>query len=447
MNTVIACSTPFGSSGIAIVRLSGKDSHKIISSLLKSPIKIKKHNTPTLCGLVDVDGLVFDEAVINFLFGPNTYTGEDLVEINLHGNPVIIQKTIDLCCSFGAEIAAGGEFTKRAYINNKLDMSQAESVASLISSKSILGAKLSYKNLKGSLLKNILFVKNKIISSVGQIEFNLDISEEDLQPNLVSENLAAVGVCIKKLSSAVENFSSVNVLTSGANVVIAGPTNAGKSTLFNALLKKDRAIVSEIPGTTRDVLENILNIKGVPFILKDTAGIRKTKGRIEKIGVKKSAEEIAGADLVLYLASPGSVLVSENNNVVYIFNKNDIKRGGLDYDISISALKNENISALKKLILKKVSSDFSDVGFIITSQRQFLCLEKSIKYLKKAQKSLAGSPELELVVEDLNFALSFLGEITNKTTRDDVLDSILSSFCVVICCCILAVYFVEFATV
>jgi tRNA modification GTPase len=430
MGTVVACSTPFGSSGIAVVRLTGKESHKITSSLLKKPLNKKIHNSPVLCALADVDGSVFDEAVINFLFGPNTYTGENLVEINLHGNPVIVQKTVDLCCSFGAKVAPGGEFTKRAYINGKLDMSQAESVASLISSKSILGAKLSYKNLRGSLLENILSIKNKIISTIGQIEFNLDISEEDLQPNLISDAVAVVSGCITNLSSAMESFRSVNVLTSGASVVLAGPTNAGKSTLFNTLLQKDRAIVSSVAGTTRDVLENTINIGGVPFVLKDTAGIRKAKNSVEKIGVKKSSEEISSADLVLYLGPPGSVLSSENKNVLYVFNKKDIKSGGSNYDISVSALKNQNIDLLKKLILKTVSSDFSDFGFIITSQRQFSCLEKTEKHLCVARESLKKSGELELVVEDLNFALSFLDEITNKTTKDDVLDSVFSSFCV-----------------
>ena len=189
MGTVVACSTPFGSSGIAVVRITGNQSHKITSLLIKKPTRINKHNSPSLFSLIDVDGVVYDQAVVNFLFAPNTYTGEDLVEINLHGNPVIIEKTIALCCSYGATTAPGGEFTKRAYLNGKMDMSQAESVASLISSKSILGAKLSYKNLNGSLLENILNIKNKIILVIGQIEFNLDISEENLQPNLISKSL------------------------------------------------------------------------------------------------------------------------------------------------------------------------------------------------------------------------------------------------------------------
>tara|TARA_X000000368_G_scaffold222081_1_gene175325 strand:- start:7955 stop:9250 length:1296 start_codon:yes stop_codon:yes gene_type:complete len=429
MSTIVACSTPFGSSGIAVVRLSGGGSHDIVSSLA-SCSKEKKHNSPKLYTLLDSDGSAFDGAVINFLFGPNTYTGEDLVEISLHGNPVIIQKTISLCCSLGAEIASGGEFTRRAYMNNKIDVSQAEAVASLISSKSLLGAKLSYKNLSGSLLKNILFIKDKIISVVGQLEFNLDISEEDLQPNLIKNSIKELDLVIKKISSAADSFKSVNILTGGASVVIAGPTNAGKSTLFNALLEKERALVSRVAGTTRDVIEKTINIGGVPFVLKDTAGIRKTRGSVEKMGIKKSNEEILSADLVLYLGKPGSVLSSKNKNVIYVLNKQDILGEKDGYDICISALKGTNISKLKKIILKRVSSGFSDSEFIITSERQLICLEKSLGFLSVAKKSLKKSPELELVVEDLNSSLNFLDKITNKTTKDDVLDSIFSSFCV-----------------
>jgi len=430
MSTIVACSTPFGSSGIAVIRLSGKKSHKIALSLAGSSSKKTNHNSPGLYTLLDSDGVAFDEAVINFLSGPNTYTGEDLVEINVHGNPVIIQKTISLCCLFGAEIAAGGEFTKRAYMNDKLDMSQAEAVASLISSKSVLGAKLSHKNLSGSLVENIFFIKDKIISVIGQLEFNLDISEEDLQPNLIKNSIKEIDLCINKISSAIKSFKSINILTSGASAVIAGPTNAGKSTLFNALLEKERAIVSSVPGTTRDVIENIINIDGIPFLLKDTAGIRKTRGSVEKIGIKKSSEEILAADVVIYLGKPGSILSSENNNVIYVFNKQDIKGERKEYDVSISALKGTNISKLKELLLKKISSDFSDFNFIVTSERQSSCLEGSLKTLSVAKKSLKKSPELELVVEDLNSSLSFLDEITNKTTKDDILNSVFSSFCV-----------------
>ena len=352
------------------------------------------------------------------------------MEINLHGNPVIIEKTIALCCSYGATTAPGGEFTKRAYLNGKMDMSQAESVASLISSKSILGAKLSYKNLRGSLLENILSIKGAIISVIGQVEFNLDISEEDLQPNLVDDAIKNIDSSVIALSSAIDGFDAVNVLTAGATVVLAGPTNAGKSTLFNTLLKQDRAIVSEVAGTTRDVLENTINIEGVPCVLKDTAGIRKTKDIIEKIGVEKSNQEILTADLVLYLGPSDTDLSSENNNIIYVRNKKDLGGSGKNYDISISALTGENISSLKALILKRVSSNFSDLGFIITSQRQLSSLISTRKYLVESKNCLLGCSGLELAVEDLNSALSCLDEITNKTTKDDVLNAVFSSFCV-----------------
>ena len=430
MGTVVACSTPFGSSGIAVVRITGDESHKITSLLINGSTKKNKHNSPSLFSLVDVDGFIYDEAVVNFLFGPNTYTGEDLVEINLHGNPVIIEKTIALCCSYGATAAPGGEFTKRAYLNGKMDMSQAEAVASLISSKSILGAKLSYKNLRGSLLENILNIKSKIIAIIGQVEFNLDISEEDLQPNLIPESIKTMDACVDALGRAIESFDAVNILTAGATVVLAGPTNAGKSTLFNTLLKQDRAIVSEVAGTTRDVLENTINIEGVPCVLKDTAGIRKTKDVIEKIGVEKSNQEILAADLVLYLGPSDTDLSSENNNIIYVRNKKDLGGSGKNYDISISALTGENISSLKDLILKRVSSDFSDLGFIITSQRQLSSLISTRKHLVESKNCLLECSGLELVVEDLNSALSCLDEITNKTTKDDVLNAVFSSFCV-----------------
>ena len=188
--------------------------------------------------------------------------------------------------------------------------------------------------------------------------------------------------------------------------------------------------MSEIAGTTRDVLENTINIEGVPCILKDTAGIRKTRDAVEKIGVRKSNEEILSADLVLYLGSSGSVLQSENDNVIYVHNKKDLGRGGKEYDVSISALTGENVNSLKKLILKRISSDFSDFGFIITSQRQNSCLVSTKKQLVTARTSLINSCGLELVVEDLNLALFSLDGITNKTTKDDVLNAVFSSFCV-----------------
>ena len=429
MDTVVACSTPFGSSAIAIVRISGPKVKKVVS-LLQKKEKNFKHNTPFLSPLLDEDLSVFDEALINIFFGPSSYTGEDLAEISSHGNPIIIEKIISLSCLYGCRVAEPGEFTKRAYLNNKMDMSQAEAVSSLIASKSLAGTKLSYKNLGGELADQILSIKNNIISTIGEFEFNLDISEEDLQPNLIKNSIKKIHALEKRLGLSLEGFKKTNLLTVGASVVIAGPTNAGKSTLFNRLLDKERAITSSVPGTTRDVLQDTINLSGVPVVLKDTAGIRKTKNTVEKIGVDKAFKQISSADVVIFLGKkPKKSILDER--FIYVLNKIDLKKKfSGDYDIKISALKGKNIKELTKMILSLLSARGKDSNIILTSKRQVENIGGARDFLKKSVAGLERGKSLELVVEDLNSSLSFLDNITKKTTKDDILSSIFSSFCV-----------------
>ena len=429
MDTVVACSTPFGSSAIAIVRISGPKVKKVVSLLQKKEKKFK-HNTPFLSPLLDEDLSVFDEALINIFFGPSSYTGEDLAEISSHGNPIIIEKIISLSCLYGCRVAEPGEFTKRAYLNNKMDMSQAEAVSSLIASKSLAGTKLSYKNLGGELADQILSIKNNIISTIGEFEFNLDISEEDLQPNLIKNSIKKIHALEKRLGLSLEGFKKTNLLTVGASVVIAGPTNAGKSTLFNHLLDKERAITSSVPGTTRDVLQDTINLGGVPVVLKDTAGIRKTKNTVEKIGVDKAFKQISSADVVIFLGKkPKKSILDER--FIYVLNKIDLKKKfSGDYDIKISALKGKNIKELTKMVLSLLSARGKDSNIILTSKRQVENIGGARDFLKKSVVGLERGKSLELVVEDLNSSLSFLDNITKKTTKDDILSSIFSSFCV-----------------
>ena len=429
MDTVVACSTPFGSSAIAIVRISGPKVKKVVS-LLQKKEKNFKHNTPFLSPLLDEDLSVFDEALINIFFGPSSYTGEDLAEISSHGNPIIIEKIISLSCLYGCRVAEPGEFTKRAYLNNKMDMSQAEAVSSLIASKSLAGTKLSYKNLGGELADQILSIKNNIISTIGEFEFNLDISEEDLQPNLIKNSIKKIHALEKRLGLSLEGFKKTNLLTVGASVVIAGPTNAGKSTLFNHLLDKERAITSSVPGTTRDVLQDTINLGGVPVVLKDTAGIRKTKNTVEKIGVEKAFKQISSADVVIFLGKkPKKSILDER--FIYVLNKIDLKKKfSGDYDIKISALKGKNIKELTKMVLSLLSARGKDSNIILTSKRQVENIGGARDFLKKSVAGLERGKSLELVVEDLNSSLSFLDNITKKTTKDDILSSIFSSFCV-----------------
>ena len=429
MDTVVACSTPFGSSAIAIVRISGPKVKKVVSLLQKKEKKFK-HNTPFLSPLLDEDLSVFDEALINIFFGPSSYTGEDLAEISSHGNPIIIEKIISLSCLYGCRVAEPGEFTKRAYLNNKMDMSQAEAVSSLIASKSLAGTKLSYKNLGGELADQILSIKNNIISTIGEFEFNLDVSEEDLQPNLIKNSIKKIHTLEKRLGLSLEGFKKTNLLTVGASVVIAGPTNAGKSTLFNHLLDKERAITSSVPGTTRDVLQDTINLSGVPVVLKDTAGIRKTKNTVEKIGVDKAFKQISSADVVIFLGKkPKKSILDER--FIYVLNKIDLKKKfSGDYDIKISALKGKNIKELTKMVLSLLSARGKDSNIILTSKRQVENIGGARDFLKKSVAGLERGKSLELVVEDLNSSLSFLDNITKKTTKDDILSSIFSSFCV-----------------
>ena len=398
--------------------------------MLQKKEKNFKHNTPFLSPLLDEDLSVFDEALINIFFGPSSYTGEDLAEISSHGNPIIIEKIISLSCLYGCRVAEPGEFTKRAYLNNKMDMSQAEAVSSLIASKSLAGTKLSYKNLGGELADQILSIKNNIISTIGEFEFNLDISEEDLQPNLIKNSIKKIHALEKRLGLSLEGFKKTNLLTVGASVVIAGPTNAGKSTLFNHLLDKERAITSSVPGTTRDVLQDTINLGGVPVVLKDTAGIRKTKNTVEKIGVDKAFKQISSADVVIFLGKkPKKSILDER--FIYVLNKIDLKKKfSGDYDIKISALKGKNIKELTKMVLSLLSARGKDSNIILTSKRQVENIGGARDFLKKSVAGLERGKSLELVVEDLNSSLSFLDNITKKTTKDDILSSIFSSFCV-----------------
>ena len=299
--TIVACSTPPGTSGIAVVRISGKGALKNVSSFIKNFPFNKKTLGSKICFLVDKDGLIFDEAVVTTYLGPNSYTGENLVEISCHGNPNIVSKIVDLSIEGGASLAEPGEFTKKAFLNGKLDLSEAESVSAIIHSKSIAGAKAGVKNLKGGLSKKINFIKSNLVSVVANLEFNLDISEEDLQPNLINKSKSAVSKATKELEGCVDAFNETKMFQFGASVIILGPPNAGKSTLFNLLVNKNQSIVTDIEGTTRDVVEKNINIGGLPILLKDTAGIRESNNSVEKIGVERSLVEEKNADLVLVL--------------------------------------------------------------------------------------------------------------------------------------------------
>ena len=426
--TIVACSTPPGTSGIAVIRISGKDAIKNVSNFIKDCPFNEKSPGSKICLLVDKDGLIFDEAIVTSYLSPNSYTGENLVEVSCHGNPNIISKIVDLSVDGGASLAEPGEFTKRAFLNGKLDLSEAESVSAIIHSKSIAGVKAGGKNLKGGLSKKIDLIKSDLVSVVANLEFNLDISEEDLQPNLIKNSKISISKSVEKLQNCVDAFNETKIFQLGASVVILGPPNAGKSTLFNLLVNKNQSIVTEIEGTTRDVVEKNINIDGLPILLKDTAGIRESDNRVEKIGVERSLAEEKDADLVIVL-NDASRSFGEDK-YIHVFNKSDIKTPDGDYDVVISAKTGNNIQKLKETIYRSLINEDIQYDTFLTSKRQCIAVKGALKHIKDAHALLLGGDSLELIVEDINRSIDFLDSITSKTTKDDVLDEVFSSFCV-----------------
>jgi len=266
------------------------------------------------------------------------------------------------------------------------------------------------------------------VSVVANLEFNLDISEEDLQPNLIKNSEGSLSKSVEILQSCVDAFNETRMFQLGASVVILGPPNAGKSTLFNLLVNKNQSIVTEIEGTTRDVVEKNINIDGLPILLKDTAGIRESNNRVEKIGVERSLREEKNADLVIVLNDAGRSFGEDK--YIHVFNKSDIKTPDGDYDVVISAKTGDNIQKLKEAIYKSLINDDIQHDTFLISKRQRIAVESALKHIKDALSLLLGGDSLELIVEDINRSIDFLDDITSKTTKDDILDEVFSSFCV-----------------
>ena len=301
-------------------------------------------------------------------------------------------------------------------------------MSAIIHSKSIAGAKAGIKNLKGGLSNKINSVKSSLVSVVANLEFNLDISEDDLQPNLLENSKKVVCVAIESLEGFLLTFRETKMFQVGASVVILGPPNAGKSTLFNCLVNKNQSIVTDVEGTTRDIVEKSIDINGLPVLLKDTAGIRESGDSVEKIGVERSFVEAKEADLAIVLND--NELVFNDSKHLYVFNKSDIASPEKEYDIYISAKTGDNIQKLKKLIYTTLVNSETPADTLLTSKRQYIAIKNTLKHLEDARSLIVVGDSLELVVEDINRSIGFLDSITSKTTKDDILDAVFSSFCV-----------------
>ena len=446
-DTIVAPATPHGIGGIAVVRLSGPQSllvvHKLLNNNnLRTPFK-PRH--ATLVNLWDDNNIAIDESILTFFEAPNSYTGEDLIEISCHGSPVVVEKIISTCCHFGARIAGPGEFTQRAFINGKMDLVQAEAVASLIHSQSEESSRLNLRLLHGALSKKLNTLRQKLIDAVSMVEFELDISEDELLPDLNNQVLKILTDQIGHVKSLLGSYKQARMLNHGALVVIAGPPNVGKSTLLNTLSETDRAITSNLPGTTRDAIDVPLLLDGVPINLVDTAGIHHAVEKIEQEGVSRTFNYLKKADLIIFVHDPGLVETPfgdypKNIPIIEIINKVDLlnktETGSLHNTYSkrlfLSAKTGFNIKLLKQQIKKSlgISSSLSD-RITITTNRQQRALKQCHDKLNAAIDILNNSRcAYELVSIELREALDSIGMILGKTTPDDILKNVFNQFCV-----------------
>ena len=436
LDTIVALATPGGRSSISVVRLSGSMSVFFAQKLSKSKFEFIGGRVVVLPVFIEKSDKI-DDAVYIFYKSPASYTGEDVIEICCHGNPVIVGSVLDRLCSFGARLADPGEYTKRAFINGKMDLVQAESVSLLISAKSRDAAKHQSKNLSGGLSKIISLIREELLVSLSSLEYEFDISENDYGiDELLKSSLKVINNNILIARDLMRSYVRSRAYQQGVRIVISGQANAGKSTLMNALLDSNRSITSDVAGTTRDTITADLVVGGVPITLVDTAGLRDPLTPIEEDGVSRAWKEVSLADLIISVHSMDTQPVDYNNNTecLYVFNKVDLGLPGPDgFDsLSVSALRGDGIADLWKKIEEMVLS-LSHTGSdaLINTARQKdslrLCLDSMVR-TKKALKN--GLHELEIAAFELRTAINNLDSFLGKVTSDDILEKVFSGFCV-----------------
>ena len=450
-DTIAAISTPRGEGGIGIIRISGDKSFEILERIFntKNPnrdLGFYKFNY----GFIHDNGKIVDEVMAVRMKAPKTYTCEDVVEINFHGGHLISEKVLELVLKNGARHAEQGEFTKRAFMNGRIDLSQAEAVMDIIQGKTEKSISLSLEQLRGDLRDKIGSFKKALLDVTAHVNVVLDYPEEGIDdplPSNLRENLENVYAEAERLISSYDKGKKIK---EGIKTVIAGKPNVGKSTLLNSLLKEERAIVTHIPGTTRDVIEEIINIKGIPLVLTDTAGIRKTEDIVENIGVEKSKKFIENADLVLLVLDASRELESEdrevieeiqNNNkkMIVLLNKIDLERKieldefGLENILEISAKENIGIEDMEERIYSYIVEEKvedSSEKLIITNIRHKTALEKTKDAIRNIFETIDAGMPMDLISVDLKEALDSLSEITGEISSEDILDHVFGNFCV-----------------
>ncbi len=448
-DTIVALSTPQGVGAIGIIRLSGPNAIHICNAVFHNKNLLKQASHTIHFGTIRDEGKIIDEVLVSVFKAPNSYTSDDLVEVSCHGSPFILQSVIRLFLKKGARLAKAGEFTMRAFLNGKMDLSQAEAVADLIASETASAHQIAMQQMRGGFSKQIEELRQKLIDFASLIELELDFSEEDVEFANRQELVSLVKEIRTLLSQLMQSFKLGNAIKNGVSTVIAGRPNAGKSTLLNALLNEDRAIVSEIAGTTRDTIEEVVNIDGIPFRLIDTAGIRAAQDTIEAIGVEKTMEKLRQSAIAVFLFDVEEVSLEEVQadlenfkvkEVPFLLVGNQIDKSEKDYKTAfaplgevlfISSKDQTNIDVLKQALKGMVlDQEVNTSDTIVSNIRHFEALQQADQALNDVLNGIEMQLSGELLALDIRQSLHYLGSITGQVTTDDLLGNIFGRFCI-----------------
>ena len=454
-DTICAVATPVGEGGIAIIRISGENALNIASEIFisKNNYDIKNMQTYTMKygNVIDVENKeTIDEVILSYMKAPNSYTGENVVEVNCHGGVVSTNSVLNQIIRAGARLAEPGEFTKRAFLNGRIDLSQAEAVMDIITAKTELSMKSAMLQSSGALSREIVELRKYLLNVLALIEYTVDFTEDDediIDDNLVFQIKEGIGKTILRIQNLLSNADEGKIIREGLNLVIIGKPNVGKSSLLNALLKEKRAIVTEVPGTTRDIIEEYINLDGIPIRITDTAGIRDTEDIVEKIGVEKSKEKIEEADLIILMLDTSRDIDDDDKAIInqmkdrkyiVLLNKIDLNIKteeeiihNLNNKIYISAKTGEGINNLKTMIKNLFfNGEISSESLIISNARHKQALYRALENCDTALSRVNANEYLDLISIYITSAMKALGEITGDELEEDLLNKIFSEFCV-----------------
>jgi tRNA modification GTPase len=444
-DTITAVATPIGEGAISIIRVSGEDAFRVVDTIFRGKTKISFAASHTIHygKIVDDKNVVIDDVLISVFRGPNSYTGEDSVEISTHGNSLITKRILELLLSKNVRSAEPGEFTKRAFLNGKIDLSQAEAVLDIIKSRTDSALRGARNQLDGLLSQKVQVLRQSLLNASSLIELELDFSEEGYEFMPQDEIIEKIDKVLNEIDYLLNSYRFGKVLKDGINLAIIGEPNVGKSSLLNYILKEARAIVSDIPGTTRDIIREEISIDGVLFKIFDTAGIRNSDDVIEIEGVKRSLEAVKNADVIIWLTDVNNDYPAEIQNqldkftdskkIIKVVNKIDLNHNiDIKADVYISSKTGEGINLLFEEMKKHAVGDgiYTEKSTVINNVRHYNALKRTVDYLNSAKNSIYQEMSGEFIAVDLRNAIDSLSEIIGIVTTDDILNNIFEKFCI-----------------